>query len=135
LHEGDQHGIISRRTRHPRRGEGVDPAVRGVRRRSVARRLQAERIEEFVTLQFYASPGSIEAGAILTFSDRERIMEHINMISGWEEFERFVGTVRPTDVRMYGRLSAEAERWVRNLDVVSKTFEDHIAGFVRWGQA
>jgi D-mannonate dehydratase len=99
--------------------------------RAAARRLEAEGIEELVTLQFYADPGSTEVGAILTFADRSRLMEHIDMITGWEEFERFFSTVKPIDVRVYGKLSVEAEGWVRQFDVVSKTFEDHVAGFVR----
>jgi hypothetical protein len=98
---------------------------------AAALRLEAEGIEELVTLQFYADPGSTEVGAILTFADRNRIMEHINMITAWEEFERFFGTVKPVDVRVHGKLSAEAEAWVRQFDVVSRTFEDHVAGFVR----
>ena len=73
---------------------------------------------------------STEAGAILTFSNG--VMEHIAMISGWEEFERFLATVRPVDVRVYGKLSAEAEAWVRQFGVVSRMFEDHVAGFVRY---
>ena len=99
--------------------------------RAAARRLEAEGISALVSLQFYGGQGSTEVGAILTFADRNRIMEHIDMISGWEEFERFFGTVKPTDVRVYGRLGAEAEEWVRQFGVVSKTFEDHVTGFVR----
>jgi len=53
------------------------------------------------------------------------------MITGWEEFERFFATVRPIDVQVYGKLSAEAKEWVGQFGVVSKTFEDHVAGFVR----
>src|SRR5215212_4320489 len=98
---------------------------------AAARRLEAEGIDELVTLRFYADPGSTEAGAILTFSDRDRMAEHIGMITGWEEFERFSETVKPMDVRVYGKLSAEAEAWVRQFDVVSKTFEEHVAGFMR----
>jgi hypothetical protein len=98
---------------------------------AAARRLEAEGIRELVTLQFYATPGSTEAGAILTFSDRERVMEHIKLISGWEEFDRFFATVRPLDVRVYGKLGAEAEGWVRQFGVLSKTFDAHVAGFVR----
>ncbi len=99
--------------------------------RAAARRLEAEGIEELVTLQFYAAPGSTEVGAILTFADRNRVIEHVDMITGWEEIQRFFATVRPIDVRVYGRLSQEAEAWVRQFDVVSRTFEDHVAGFVR----
>ena len=98
---------------------------------AAATRLEAEGVEQLVNLQFYAAPGSKEVGAILTFSDRTRIMEHIDMITKWKEFERFFATVRPIDVRVYGRLSTEAEHWVRQFGIVSKTFEDHVAGFVR----
>ena len=98
---------------------------------AAAARLEAEGVEQLVSLQFYSTPGSKEIGAILTFSDRTRMMEHISMITEWEEFERFFSTVRPIDVRVYGRLSTEAERWVGQFGVLSKTFEDHVAGFVR----
>jgi hypothetical protein len=98
---------------------------------AAARRLEAEGIRELVTLQFYATPGSSEVGALLTFTDSSRIIDHIDMITKWEEFERFFGTVKPVDVRVYGKLSAEAEAWVRQFGVVSKTFEDQVAGFVR----
>jgi hypothetical protein len=43
---------------------------------AAARRLEAEGIEALATLQFYADPESDEIGAILTFADRSRIMEH-----------------------------------------------------------
>ena len=79
---------------------------------AAARRLEVEGIKELVTLQFYADPASTEVGTILTFTDRNRMMKHIDMITGWEEFERFFGTVKPIDVRVYGKLSAEAEEWV-----------------------
>ena len=98
---------------------------------AAARRLEAEGIQELVTLQFYATPGSNEVGALLTFADSSRMIEHIDMITEWEEFERFFGTVKPVDVRVYGKLSAEAEAWVRQFGVVSKSFEDHVAGFVK----
>jgi len=78
---------------------------------AAALRLEAEGIEELVTLQFYADPASTEVGSILTFTDRNRMMEHIDMITGWAEFERFFGTVKPIDVRVYGKLSAEAQEW------------------------
>jgi hypothetical protein len=92
---------------------------------------EAEGISALVTLQFYIHPGSTEAGAILTFSDRDRIMEHIAMITKWEEFKRFFATAKPLDVRVYGKLTSDADAWVRQLDVVSTTFEEHVAGFVR----
>ncbi len=96
------------------------------------RRLEAEGIQELVTVQFYADPGSTQAGAILTFSDRDRMIEHMDMISQWEEFELFFATVKPIDVRVYGRPSKEAEMWIRQFgDVLGRIFEDHVAGFVR----
>jgi hypothetical protein len=99
---------------------------------AAARRLEAEGVEELVALHFYGSPESTEAGAILTFSDRERVIDHIELISEWEEFERFFATVKPLDVRVYGKLSEEAEEWIGQFgDILSRKFNDHVAGFVR----
>jgi hypothetical protein len=98
---------------------------------AAARRLEAEGVRELVAVHFYGDPGATEVGAILTFSDRERMIEHIEMISNWEEFGRFFACVRPLDVRVYGKLSEEAEAWIGQFDVLSKTFEGHVAGFVR----
>ena len=98
---------------------------------AAARRLEAEGVRELVALHFYGSQESTEVGAILTFSERECMIEHIEMISNWEEFERFFACVRPLDVRIYGKLSVEAETWIGQFDVLSKKFEHHVAGFVR----
>src|SRR3712207_4105765 len=70
---------------------------------ATALRLEAEGIEELVTLQFYADPASTEVGSILTFTDRNRMMEHIDMITEWEEFERFFGAVRRSEERRVGK--------------------------------
>jgi hypothetical protein len=98
---------------------------------AAARRLEAEGIKELVMVQFYANPVSTEAGALLTFADRSMVIQHMHMITGWDEFKQFASMVKPLDVRVYGKLSAEAAAWVRQFIVVSKTFERHIAGFVR----
>ena len=49
--------------------------------RVFARRLEAEGVAALVRLQFYASETSTEAGALLTFSDREMVMRHIETIT------------------------------------------------------
>jgi hypothetical protein len=72
-------------------------------------------VRELVALHFYGRQESTEVGAILTFSDLERMIEHIEMISKWEEFERFFACVRPLDVRVYGKLSEEAEAWIASI--------------------
>ncbi|BAY10275.1 hypothetical protein [Calothrix sp. NIES-2098] len=98
---------------------------------ALARRLETEGIKALVTLQFYANLESSELGAILTFADRSQIIQHINMMTAWPEFQEFVATVKPIDMKIFGKLSAEAEEWVRQFNVLSKTFENHVAGFVR----
>jgi hypothetical protein len=95
-------------------------------------RLEAEGVRELVSINFYAEPDSKEVGAILIFSDREKMLDHMGMVSSWEEFERFFGTVKPLEVRVYGSLSTEAEAWIGQFgDIVSRKFEHHTAGFVR----
>lgn len=98
---------------------------------AMARRLEAEGIASLVSVHLYAEPGSTEAGVVLTFADPGEMMRHIEMIAGWEEFARFAATVKPIDVRVYGKMSREAEAWLRHMNVVSKKFENHVAGFVR----
>ena len=98
---------------------------------AASRSLEAEGVQELVAVNFYGSPESTEAGAVLAFSDREHMIDHIEMILEWEEFERFFATVKPLDVRVYGKLSEEAEEWIGQFDVLSRKFEDHVAGFVR----
>jgi hypothetical protein len=100
---------------------------------AMARRLEAEGIQELVMLQLHARPGSTEVGVVLVFSDRRRVMQHIQMISGWDEFKQFAGTIKLTHMRVYGKLSPEAEAWVRqfNSSNAITQFDTHVAGFVR----
>ncbi|WP_375766930.1 hypothetical protein NR798_35325 [Archangium gephyra] len=98
---------------------------------AATRRLEAEGVSGLVGAQFYATPGSSEVGAIITFADPGQFMDHVRMITGWPEFKALVGAVKPLDVRVYGRLSEEALAWLQKMNVVSKTFENPVAGFVR----
>jgi hypothetical protein len=100
---------------------------------AATQRLEREGVRALVRIHFYIRPGSAEVGAILTFSDRERMINHINLISAWDEFKTFFGMVKPLDVRVYGQLNAEAATWIRQFgdQVISRTFEQHVAGFVR----
>jgi hypothetical protein len=99
---------------------------------AVAERLEAEGVKELVSINFYGESGSNEVGAILTFSDSKSMLRHMDMVSSWKEYETFFGTVKPLDVRVYGRLSEEAEAWIGQFgNIVSRKFEHHTAGFVR----
>lgn len=94
-------------------------------------RLEAEGIRELVSIQFYADPETTEAGAVITFSDYTRVIDHMNLIQGWEEFRIFAGMVKLLDVRVYGKLSAEAEAWISAFGKPSKRFEYYVSGFMR----
>jgi len=99
---------------------------------AVVARLEEEGVRELVSMNFYGESGSNEVGAILTFSDSKSMLRHMNMVSSWEEYGMFFGTVKPLDVRVYGTLDAEAEAWIGQFgDIVSRKFEHHAAGFVR----
>lgn len=98
---------------------------------TMAGRLEAEGVRALVRLQLYADPESTEAGIVITFSDPDQMIEHINMITTWEEFARFAATIHPIDMRVYGTLNPEAEAWLSTMIVVSKRFPDYVSGFVR----
>ena len=56
---------------------------------AMVRRVEAEGVRELVNVRFYGDAGSTEVGVILTFSDRGRMIDHMNMVGGWEEFRAF----------------------------------------------
>lgn len=99
--------------------------------RAATKRLEAEGVRGLVGARFYATPGSSQVGAVITFAGPDQVMEHIRMISGWPEFKALLDVMTPIDVRVYGRLPAEALAWIRTMNVVSGTFEHFVAGFVR----
>ena len=98
---------------------------------AMVQRVEAEGVRELVNVRFYGDAGSSEVGVILTFSDRGRMIDHMNMVGGWEEFRAFGRLVRLADVRVYGRLSVEAEAWIGAWGTPSRKFEHYVAGFVR----
>ncbi|MFP2904711.1 hypothetical protein ACLESD_06570 [Pyxidicoccus sp. 3LFB2] len=98
---------------------------------AAVRRLEAEGVSTLVGVRFYARPDATEVGAVITFANASQVMEHIRMISGWPEFKALLDTAKPIDVRVYGRLGEEAHAWLRTMNVVSRVFEDCVAGFVR----
>jgi hypothetical protein len=70
-------------------------------------------------------------GAVLIFADPAEMMRHIEMITGWDEFHQLMRTAKPIEVRVHGKLSAEAEEWLRKMNVVDRVFTSQIGGFVR----
>ncbi|RKG97797.1 hypothetical protein [Corallococcus carmarthensis] len=98
---------------------------------AAVQRLETEGVSTLLSIQFHARPEDTEVGAVITFADSRRVMEHIRMISGWPEFKALLGVAKPVDVRVYGRLGEEAHAWLRTMNVVSKVFESPVAGFVR----
>lgn len=98
---------------------------------AAVRRLELEGVSGLVGVRFYARPDDPEVGAVITFADSSQVMDHIHLITGWPEFKALLGVMKPLDVRVYGRLGEEAKAWLRTMNVVSKTFEDCAAAFVR----
>jgi hypothetical protein len=98
---------------------------------AAVRRLELEGVSGLIGVRFYARPDDTEVGAVITFADSSQVMDHLHLITGWPEFKALLGVVRPLDVRVYGRLGEEAKAWLRKMNVVSKTFEDCAAAFVR----
>lgn len=98
---------------------------------SAVERLATEGIKELITLQFYTNPRHTKVGVIITFSDRDKVMEHIHMISGWADFKQMSALVKPIDIKVYGSLSVGVEAWLQQFNIVSQTFDERIAGFVR----
>lgn len=99
--------------------------------RAFIQRLAVEGIRELVMMQVYTTPDPTEAGILLTFADRNHVVDHMNLIGEWAEFRHFATTVKPVDVRVYGQLNVEAAAWSRQFIDLRKAFDTHVAGFVR----
>lgn len=100
---------------------------------AVVRRLEREGVQALIAMQFHTNETKTELGVVLTFSDAEQMLTHINMLSGWEEFRRFAKAVRLVEMRVHGKLNPEAEAWIRRFNKPMKKLELHVAGFVRPG--
>lgn len=94
-------------------------------------RLECEGIAALVAVRFYADPHTSEVGALVSFNDYRRVMEHVTMITAWDEFRHLLDVVRLRDVRVYGPMGAEGLARLQASHVVSNTFTTPLAGFVR----
>jgi hypothetical protein len=99
---------------------------------ALTQRVEKEGPAGLVTYQLYADTASGEGGALITFADPDDITRHMHLISQWEEFRRFVRTIKLVDMRIYGVLSPDAEAWLAQGSYIpNKRFPDHVSGFVR----
>lgn len=95
------------------------------------RRLETEGVKALLSSQFYRNEAGTELGAVIRFANSTQMMEHVNMVSGWEEFRRFATMIKLVDMRVHGKLDPEAEAWIRKFDGPIKKLETLVVGFVR----
>lgn len=98
---------------------------------AAVRRLEIEGVKALLSMQFYRNDAATELGAVITFASSSQMIEHMNMISAWEEFRCFSTMVKLVDMRVHGTLDPEAEAWIRKFNGPMKKLESHVAGFVR----
>ncbi len=95
------------------------------------RRLETEGVKALLSSQFYRNEAGTELGAVIRFANSSQMMEHVNMVSGWEEFHRFSSMIKLIDMRVHGKLDPEAEAWIRKFNGPIKKLEHLVVGFVR----
>ena len=94
-------------------------------------RLEREGIHALRSVRFFAEPGTTQIGAILTFSDAARMMEHVQMISTWPEFAAILHVLRPLEVRAFGPLNDDVRAWLSSMKVDISSYPEQVAGFSR----
>jgi hypothetical protein len=97
----------------------------------VMRRLDAEGVDALVSMHFYAAGPEGPVGAVITFANATQMMEHVRMISAWDDFKRFGEMITLTDMRIHGRLTADVEAWIRGWNGPVTKLETYVAGFAR----
>jgi hypothetical protein len=98
---------------------------------SALQRLEKDGLRALNSVQVNYNPESNTVGIVLVIDDYAQLTDHIQMISTWDEFHRFATTVKLTDIRVYGKLSAEAKSWLTRDNVPLKAFPDRVSGFIR----
>lgn len=98
---------------------------------AVMKRLEVEGVAPLLSMQFYASSVPGEIGAVIRFSDRSKLREHIAMISSWAELARFSEMITLTELRVFGQLDPEIEAWMQQFKGRIVKHETLLAGFIR----
>lgn len=99
--------------------------------RRVLDRLAVEGVPGLASMQFYHDAERAQLGAVITFSDSSQILAHTAMISQWEDFRRFATMIKVIEIRVHGKLSAEAQQWLAQFKGPVRVIEDYVGGFVR----
>jgi hypothetical protein len=95
-------------------------------------RLEREGVPGLASMQFYRErPDSNLIGAVISFRDADQLLTHQNMIATWPEFARLARIMKLVDMRVHGKLNAQAEAWIRQFNGPLRKFEQHVGGFVR----
>ncbi len=98
---------------------------------ALLQRLEAEGVRALASMQLYGAADATRVGLIIRFSDSSAVMEHVRMISGWDDFRRFATMIRLLDMRIFGTLDPGAEAWIRQFNGPLQKFETRVAGFTR----
>lgn len=94
-------------------------------------RLEREGIAALLSVQFYADPHTPDVGALITFNDYRRVMEHVAMITAWDEFQHLLDVVKLRDVRVYGPMGEDGIAWLNQTHALRNLFTTPLVGFVR----
>lgn len=99
--------------------------------RAFVNRAEAEGIRALAPMQVHNTPGTTQVGLMLHLSDQSKLLEHVQMIDGWDEFKRYAGMSKVRDLRVFGVLPPEIEAWLRKYSDALTIFTQPIVGFVR----
>lgn len=94
-------------------------------------RLEREGVRSLRSVNFFTRPEANEIGAVLEFADGRELVAHVNQISGWDEFKRLADRIKLKEMRVHGRIPAEAEAWMRQFGDDITHYGSFVAGFHR----
>ncbi len=94
-------------------------------------RLERDGIPALRAVNFWVRPQDAEVSAVLEFSDAGRMLEHMQMVGSWPEFEAIVPMIRLLEMRVHGPLPPECEAWIRRFGDAIVRYDDRLGGFRR----
>jgi hypothetical protein len=95
------------------------------------RRIEREGVPGLRSMHFYTRPDSNELAAVIRFSDPRQIQAHTDLLSKWEEFQRFGAAIRLREMRVHGSISAEVQAWIAKFGGTVAKYEQLVGAFER----
>ena len=99
--------------------------------RKLVGRIEREGVRGMSSMHFWKDPETGRLGAVISFTDPNDFVPHIEMLGRWTEFQRFSELVKLVRIRVHGHVPDSIKAFIAKFGGDAGSFEDLVAGFHR----